>query len=347
MKKTKKKLNWVSPYRINEFESWLSYNASKGLFVKKIGKLFTEYEKADKEEMEYRVEITDVDFTFERMQMYYEAGWECVSRFNMGYIFASPKENKPIEIYTDSESYLPVVDTLRANTKGLSIALIVIAVICIIPMIYIILMGGTPYKNIVENSSPFYTIFINILLVTVGLRSFNHSYKLKKSILKNKVINHKPNWIKAYVAEVVNTGISIIILILISINFIYSISGGIGFKIVNSPDEFPENITTVNLTEVEELNYLYFSSAFYEYELAELEKRNIIATEKILDESYSSETPENMFTLFQNYYEVRFEFVAKGLIKDLMKYEESFDQNIPGREFIIERLKMNFLMKCI
>ena len=180
------KFQRVSPFDIEEFESWLSYNAQKGWFLYDYGRCFCWFKKGEPQKMEYRVDISIECFSEEKRQLYEEAGWDFVVDFEDTYIFSSPSERKVVEIYTDINDLKQKISKLAY--KNLKISILIILGIVVVSVLTTLFLK-TP------NAIPIPIISIPIISYAIfGFARFKTLNSVKKDLLKNNKINHHKEW---------------------------------------------------------------------------------------------------------------------------------------------------------
>lgn len=330
----KRKFNLLSPYNIEAYESWLSYNAEKGLLLSKWKKYFCHFEKNEPTKMEYRIEISSENLSLERKQLYEDAGWKYIDSLKMAHIFCSPTEEGAIEIHTDCYEQSKTLVDLKSNLKAILIIFSILLIIYLGYYTWILNMDGTPFISIVDYGS------INILniapyfiLIIVLFKMFNDVRLLKKSLLKGQKLNHRKNWKKSFVFDA-----SIIVIVLIVLGFmIFSMVSFISSnkriesdKLLNSH----ENIPIVTLLELEGSEINHSKNTEIEFSSYINKKSNLFC--KIKEETMENANTKNnsiYIRLSTKYYDVRFDFLAKGLLKDLIKSDYKFGYNTIKNEF--------------
>ena len=322
MGKVKKKLNLISPYNIAAYESWLSNNAEKGLFLSKWKKYFCQFEKDEPKKMEYRIEISSENLSRERKQLYEDAGWKYVDSLKMAHIFCSPTEDRAIEIHTDGVEHAKTLIGLKSNLKAVIIIFSVMLAIFLGTNIWILNMDGTPFISIVDYGSlNIFNIAPYFILIIIFFKMFNDVRIFKKSLLKGVKIDHHKNWKKSYAFEVSTIVISLIALVFMISSIVSSITSNKRIendKLINKEISIP----IVTLIELEGSEINYSKNNDIEFSSYITKKSNLFC--KIKEEAMEdAATNDGSFNVGLNttYYEAQFKFLAKGLLSDLLKHE--------------------------
>ena len=193
----KRKLQIMSPYSIGSYESWLSDQAARGLFVKKFGFTRCTFEKAEPARMEYRIDISKESVSAERKAMYEDCGWKYIGSCKWAHIFGAAEGTYSAEIHTDvKEQGFTLADLTRTLT--ILLPLIVIMVAFEIALCgYMLFMNGTPFLNMISEGYAFMCMVFAVLLAfVVFLKQFFDIRALKKSLFSGKAINHHESWKK-------------------------------------------------------------------------------------------------------------------------------------------------------
>jgi len=215
----KRKLEFISMYSIGAYESWLSDQAAQGLIFKKIGFMSCLFEKAEPARVEYRIDISKERLSRDRIIMYEDCGWKYIATHKWAHIFCAAAGTQTAEIHTDTkEQGLTLVGLNRMMIVLMPIIVILVSFEVAI-FGYMLLMGGTPYMNMISHGeNMLLSVFGVILIFFVLLKQFFDIRSLKKSLFSGIAINHHASWKKhKYYNNVVNLFLlSIIVISLIS-----------------------------------------------------------------------------------------------------------------------------------
>jgi len=216
---SKRKLEFISMYSIGAYESWLSDLAAQGLFLKKFGFMSCIFEKAEPAIIEYRIDISKERLSKDRIVMYGECGWKYIATNKWAHIFCAAAGTQTTEIHTDArEQGFTLVELNRMMSIILPIMVILVSFEVVL-WGYMLLIGGTPFLNMISNGdSMMIMIFAMLLMFVVFLKQFIDIRALKKSLFSGKAINHHASWKKHkyYNNVVMLTSLSIIFVSLIS-----------------------------------------------------------------------------------------------------------------------------------
>jgi len=360
----KRKLQIMSPYSIGSYESWLSDQAARGLFVKKFGYTRCTFEKSAPAKMEYRIDISKESVSAERKAMYEDCGWKYIGSCKWAHIFGAAEGTYSSEIHTDTKEQ---GFTLAELTRMMGVIMLLLVILIAFEVAlwgYILFMGGTPFLNMLSNGETMLIfVFSVILMFFVFLKQFFDIRALKKSLFSGKAINHHESWKKHkyYNLAISLVALPILFISLISQGFIVSqiiraVTGtarvtmtaqtklpflrlrdlenldnavtGKEFSITNDAEE---EIGTVD--EMPGDTLIYYGST--EAESSLLAMTQFVVTESAVTHNESFEAGLNT-----KYYKLTFAGMADGTLNDLMKmdlytYTEEMkqDANITKMEF--------------
>jgi hypothetical protein len=200
MNRTVYKLRPSDYWRIGEHESWFSDMAAEGLFLKKMGRQFVQFEKGEPKNMRYRIDASIKNkIPAEQIEMYAENGWDYVTSYSSFHVFSSPAELGAPELHTD-----PAEQSF--TLKELDKKLVFNAVLVIVGLILMVGMLGsmwfldrTPTLYMVEGTvaiqQPIFVIFVAYTAYT-SLQAAFSIRDLRKRLAEGKVIDHHAPWKK-------------------------------------------------------------------------------------------------------------------------------------------------------
>ena len=341
MGKIKRKLKSVSPYNIEEFESWLSYNAGRGLFLYEIGEYFCRFKKGEPKKMEYRVDLVFEKSSYEKIQLYKDAGWEFVNNNAKAYVFCSPSEEKAIEIYTDKDELRLLLSKLARKQLLYSLLFSLYLIALFAFVINISLRSDTLYLDFISSFSTNSTLgflFISLLgLVLFNIyqyKQFNRIRKLKNKLLKGGDVNHHRKWgYKISLERLIPVITLTIIFFPAFINLTVLIYSTSGLSIDNSKE------TLISISEVETDLTMHNKTVYKDISL--------LCTDvySSYENGFEKKTNQEV-NLDLEYYEVRFGFWAEGLVEDLVAdYKKTYTNFKPDINFDVQEIPSDFFDK--
>jgi len=339
----KRKLQIISPYSIGAYESWLSDQAARGLFLKKIGFGFCTFEKAEPARIEYRIDISKERLSKDRIVMYEDCGWKYIASKKWAHVFCAAAGTQTTEIHTDAKEQ---GFTLVELTRMLSILMPIMVILVSFEFVlygYMLFIGGTPFLNMISNGVNIMTMAFSMLLVlVVFLKQIFDIRALKKSLFSGKAINHHASWKKhKYYNDVVMLiSLFIVVISLISQGFMASHI----IRFVNGTSQVTMTAQTklpcLRLSDLENLDdavagnkflvinktadeakavddlpgdtLIYYGSAATESSLLAMTQFEVEESAATRDESFG-------VGLNTQYYKLTFSGLADGTLHDLMK----------------------------
>lgn len=182
-------------YDIEHMENWLEEMASKGLFLKKIGR-FASFVKKEPQQVRYRLEPLPKKFSIfshqhvdpldETIAFNESAGWHFVTKYFYFAIYMTEDINAP-ELHTDPEVQALTYDRIIKKLKRDAFIMLVLLAL----LFYVIIKAGTA-KFFMEMSN-YYLISFSLLLI-VGIidafLQFKFIYQIRKQLQENQPLKH-------------------------------------------------------------------------------------------------------------------------------------------------------------
>ena len=343
--KIKRKLNMEHPYNIEEYESWLSYNAERGLFLKSIGERFSDFWVGTPQKIKYRVDIIFEGLTPERRELYEEAGWKLVDSKGIAYIFCAPEFKETIEIDTDKEEIKQKIKKFEIKRRIYFILTYLFSILYVSLFMFIANnFFKTPYLDMLKAEKVLLNCFYILILITILLISlyyYRNIRRLSKKIKKGFEINHNKKWKNNFWRKGVYEFGYLLIVIFYSISFPFFISNDKSNDYINS-----DSIRILSILEIENINdYVEMEvseSPFgpYQNKTRYTEYTNRRTEFFLKNHFYFYEEvviPEKgeKIVLEMDYYDLLSEFQAKGVFDDLIKYyqESSYIHEVDTVDF--------------
>ena len=328
MSKTVRKFLLNDMWNIGKNESWFSHMASKGLHLKKIGPLFITFEKGEPTKTKYRMDVMNEKPSQEQLEMYSNYGWDFVTKGGLFYIFSSPEDSNSPELHTDpAEQGFTLVDLNKILKKNLIV--MSIAIILIMGMYFFLyFLQDEPYLYMTNGYilQQFLLITLEIYTFYTSLRSLISVQKLKHSLLEGRPINHKENWKKG---RLVNIIVNIVIMLASIITIIIPIvemTKSEEYTLTDTNSTLPI-IRLANIEQNENLTHEprynkdgVDRSSSVRYEWSPLAPIKYVVDERgiVKEEMWDDNSGEYSPSIHTRFYELTFEKMSEGLIKDLI-----------------------------
>lgn len=341
----KRKLQIMSPYSIGSYESWLSDQAARGLFVKKFGYTRCTFEKSAPAKMEYRIDISKESVSAERKAMYEDCGWKYIGSCKWAHIFGAAEGTYSSEIHTDAKEQGFTLDELTRMMGVLMLLMVILLAFEVALWGFILFIGGTPFLNMLSNGEMIITtVFSVILIYFLFLKQFFDIRALKKSLFSGKAINHHESWKKH---KYYNLAISLVALPILLISLIsqgFMVSNIIRF--FNGTSQVTMTAQTklpcLRLSDLESLDKAVagkefshqFSAAYEEGTVDDIPGDTLVWDSGVITESSllaitqlvvweTAGTRDDSFEsgLNTKYYKLTFAGMADGTLHDLMKMD--------------------------
>lgn len=340
-----RKLQITSPYQIGAYESWLSDMATRGLHLRKPGRIFATFEKGEPAKMEYRVDISKGTFSEERKRIYQESGWEYVARLQWAHIFHAPADAPKIEVHTDPVEQGFAVNSLRKSLIVPSIAIILLSILSALIGFLGIFISGTPVLDLIKSGgNAMFTAMSYLLVIIALIKPIADLRALNRALFKGKSVDHHESYTKYRIFNAVIYSLCAIILAFAILNLamMFSLLGSMTSS--SNRIQFDKNTETpfLQLRDLENLDDAYFRVDFYDDE--EREAINSMPAGTLIYTGYSYSTysllAPDMRTMTETYdiidgsgdasldveyYKLTFGWMAAGTMNDLMHKEAEWN----------------------
>ena len=239
-------------HRIGEQESWLQDMALEGLFIKRVGRVFCLFERAESEPMKYRiVPARSMPMTIQMKKASAENGWDYVTSYSAFHLYSSPVHANAPELQIPPADYAERLKRLSDRYNAFILGLIVYAILQIAGVFINFAESETPYLDMLD-SSPLAIILLLIFLMCLLTNSIITAVsinKLMKSLSAGNPIDHNAPWQKERKAGWIKA-------VVFTIFFVFVLAFPITQTTVNSRGEKPlpqetGSLPIVRLAEVE------------------------------------------------------------------------------------------------
>ena len=317
-------------WNIGKTESWFSDMASQGLHLKRFGRTFVYFEKGKKADTKYRIDVLYDKPSQEQLDVYKEYGWDFVAKTGFFYIFSSAQDSNAPELHTDTVEQSFTLDeldrVLKRNILVFGVATLIIAGIAFALNFY----DDEPYLNLVEGNFIilFFQVLVYLHLTYSTIRNYLYVRNIKNSLINGIEINHNEDWKKGrLVTTIVNTLVVTIAAIIVFIPIVERVKS----------DEYtlPEmevNLPIIRLADIEEnpnlqreVSYSYNGEGIDYNNNVRFEWTPLVPTKYRISESgivegmmWSDNSGEYSPSIHTEFYQLRFQNMADGVLKDLM-----------------------------
>ena len=199
MGKVVKRLMLDDIYAIGRNESWFVAMASKGLHLKKFGRLFVYFEKGEPKEIKYRIDYLKEAPSQEQLDVYKDCGWNFVTNSGHFYVFSASEKSCTTELHTD-----PIEQgfSLSELDKRLRNNLIIISLTMLLflgMMISIYYFNDEPFLFMIKGQfvQQMFLVIVELYVFYSVIRNYRVVRNLKQSLLQGTEINHNEDYRKA------------------------------------------------------------------------------------------------------------------------------------------------------
>ncbi|WP_274309824.1 DUF2812 domain-containing protein [Solibacillus daqui] len=333
MTKVVRKLRLNNYWNLVEHESWYTHMAQQGLFLKKNGVFFTYFEKRPQRQMKYRIEVSKKAMAIEQLDFYEEAGWDYVTSYNYFHVFSSPVELNAPEIHTDPTQQSHMLKELNRLLMFNWIFTIFGAVFSSTIFWAIFFLDGTPIRQLVKGmttSQLLLPLFMFLLMIQVAQAALSIR-RLKKNLERGIPLQHDIPWRKKTLKHVWACLFLVVALLhlFLSSMQLYMMERG---TLTADHHEF----SAVSLASIENndafIHEEHLGNGIDYGNMYEKAWNPFAPTQYTVNESgivpnlmWEDGSRKYSPSIMTEYYEVSFEFLARPLARDLMKWYDFGD----------------------
>ncbi|MGB8452223.1 MAG: DUF2812 domain-containing protein [Anaerocolumna sp.] len=332
MSKLVKKICLDDWHNIGRIESWLSDMARKGLFFQKMNLAFAIFQKGNPKNINYRIDLLYEKQQIDQLNIYVDGEWEFVSANGVFYVFSREEKEGYTELHTDAMEQGFTLEKLHKKMqRGFFIAFL--ATICYLSVMYytIFFLNDNRYLSLIEGQF-LQEIVYSIMFLYVIYKMYQSDFtvrRLRKQLEQVKPVNHREKWKKAHF-------IYGSFLTFICIIFILAFSSSImsNYKRITTtlPEKSDSAFPVIRLGEIEMGGILERYSPYIgkdgidganivssNWSILSPIQYHIFENGIIRNRFWGSENSEYQPSISTYYYRLTFSWLAKGLIKDLIK----------------------------
>ncbi len=365
MKQTIRKIVPVHMFDLPEMETWLSYLAAKGLWLKKIDSVFAVFEKKEPASVSYRMEpmterIGPPDAS--QIALYEDFGWHYVCSASYFHFFCTTEEH-PTELHSDPYMQSCAFSYLRKKMKMLRFAAVFIF-LCLAMMLYSVLGHPAPMYYLVTHGQPSLILLSALLSVSALFQSYSCRKKLEKlahSLSEGNPMRHHKSYRANYFFPISYSVILVCSLLLCTHSFWSLLSKKESYPLA----EYTAALPTIRLEEIEQarsdvpLPDNMETEGMYESHRTDLAS-SIVSIDETLylghetGELWKDQSGFYRPSLTSTFYTLRFGFLANALVDSLIQkdtelsvyeavtYQELFDTDFDRAVLVTEAEKQCF-----
>lgn len=349
------KLRPTSMWRISELENWLSDMAKEGLLLYKMGLQFGKFKRGEAQDLFYRIVISnEEDLTDEELQKYELAGWKYVTSYNKFHVYASPKNNNATPFPINRTKQLATIKQKKMFSL-MSFAFSLLIIIINIWLQFYSYSSGIPVIiPLIEGYSNFHPFFIIPFVLNgyLDIVKYRLMSKYQKQLLDNSAMDDYVEWQwhlpKRRWGFIVYTIIVIGSLFVIILPLLKMES-----KTLPVDDTQLYIVRLHTIEKPETLKYSKIPSEDYRFEKTISSSGSIFAPDYYdVREGFDYNKPTYLIknedilpSIYSSVYELRFSFLAKPLLQDLIKDTTRYDDQTKLQEISHKQFELLYILE--
>lgn len=321
-------------YNIQEYEEYFSEMSRIGFHLQELGKFFAYFKEDKPQYLNYRIDIVNKDKKEGRIASLRTKGWNFVCEKDLFLIFSSPEGSGLKELYDTPEEQRLAIKEANDKIHGRRLTNIVFSIAGIGFVFYILYVKLFIRKNFYlslsdgENLISIFSLLLPIISTNRGRRSLE---KLERILSSNEFLRHQGDYLLLKRKSILRRGLYLLLVLSIITGGLYKVSRDKKIRLDEN-----ENLESIPIVTVEYLEKkhaipdtrLYFKkdnteygNVLYKNWSLLIPKEYTLVESVILHDSNINEVKDRSF-LVVDYYLARFDFIAEGLIGDIL-YRES------------------------
>ena len=304
-----------------EYENYFYHMSKKGLHLKKIGKIFAYFEEGDNKEINYRIDLVNKDDKENIIEKRKKEGWDFIGGKDSALIFSSKGDSELRELYGTPALHKIALGNYREKRyKGNVFSIISVTIFLII---YIVILSDKGFYISLTKESSFGLSMIIALISLFHENSKRRYLKRMENFLgEGKFLDHEADefvYIKRTLRKtIINFTLALTIISILFCKLFY------GRKISLGEVHRLGDLPIVTIADIEKVEtYTNFSNnndtknhVYTNWNIFVPKEYDLIESVELYDEN-NIDTGLKPLLVFR-YYDARFEFIAKGLEKDML-----------------------------
>ena len=313
---------------MGKVENWLHHLSMEGIHLKKLGSLFSTFEKGSSRNINYRIDILEKKKRKDKIDFHENRGWVLISNLNDFHVFSSDKNNELLELYENPKDQMESVMSLYSKMK-INFIIGVISLLVFLGLMVALISIDNFYLNMVEG------YIINQLLLLIFqmyiffsiFKNYFIIRKLKKTISEGNRINHNEPYNKNRIGLIVFYSLYFPMLIMLVCLPFIKIAKDKEYMLPYEKDQLP----AVRLYDIEKNKDLVREKGTSKSDIDFLNRVNHTWS-LISPNQYEVDEHAEIGSLMWNdgsgiyspsihteFYELRFSFISEKLLEDLIE----------------------------
>ncbi|WP_353092587.1 DUF2812 domain-containing protein [Tissierella praeacuta] len=320
-------------FYLQEHEEYFSEMSRKGLHLQKIGRIFAYFKEGQPKSLNYRIDVISDDKQERIIEKLKEEGWNFAGKKDSFLIFSSEEGSQLKELYETPEAQKLALSTARKEIfgeKALNIFSLICTIIIIILTVMMKLRDGLYFA--LAKGNEFYAFIIPLFSIYKSKEKKIRLGKIEKTLDTGEFLKHQGDY------SLMKT--KFIIRKIIFYFFIVAMIGILSHKIsqnkktnLSEIDDL-ESLPMITIADIEPMDYRrdrsrsfykddgidYGNVIYQDWNLLIQKDNTLVESVVLIDKDQKRTEIEPM--LREDYYLTRFDFIARGLEKDILAREK-------------------------
>ncbi len=333
MNKNIRKFFWGDLSHIEECEEYFSDMSREGLHLEKIGRFFLYFQEGDPKNLNYRIDLAKKDEKEMKIKLRKDEGWHFIDDSDVYLIFSSEKSSNLNELYLNSEAQrLAIIDSQGNKIKNPYVNMIfeTLAIVLLIGIVFLkIKTNNGIYLSMSKEHEIYGYIFFTIIPLINRIRTRRNLKKVEKILETGEFLRHEGDYYLMNRRFIIKRVTSVLIIFFAIIIILNKVSKNENMNL-NLVDDL-NNLPMITIADIEKADNKYDESRMFEgnNDYSNMIRKNwnvLIPKNYSLIERLEIYNGISIYSkptalLIVDYYLGRFDFIAEGLEKDILKRE--------------------------
>lgn len=324
-------------YNIQEYEEYFSEMSRIGLHIQEIGRFFIYFKEGKPQHLNYRIDIVKDDAGKKdkkegRIAALRTKGWNFICEKDSFLVFSSPEGANLKELYNTPEEQKLAIKEAKEKIFGKRTTVVLSNIVGIMVLLFAFIglnnsinVKHNFYLNLNNEKGIVSTVFLLMSLFRID-RGRRYLGKLEKILDSNIFLNHQGDYLLMKSRFILRRGLYLLLVLAIVAGGLYKVSQD---KTISLGEV--ENLETIPIVTVEHIekepiipalrghsrgdDFYYGNVLHQNWSLLMPKYYTLLESAKFMDND------ENRISLIADYYLARFDFIAEGLVGDILHRE--------------------------
>lgn len=320
-------------YNIQEYEEYFSEMSRMGFHLQKVGKSFAYFREGKPQYLVYRIDVVNKDKKEGRIAGLRAKGWNFVCEKDSFLVFSSQEGSGLKELYDTPEEQRLAIKEANIKIFGRRLTNVILTLVGFAVILYILLVKLFIRKDfyLSLDDGEFFISVISLLLPILSANRGRRSLeKIERILSSNEFLRHQGDYAFLKSRFILRRGLYLLLVLSIVAVGLYKIvqDEKIGLDDIENLESIPAvNVEYIEKKHISRVKGLYYKGDNIDYGNVLYKNwslfipREYTIVESVTLQDNNVDEVKNRLYLIADYYLARFDFVAEGLIGNILHRE--------------------------